>query len=204
MTRVHVLCNVYNEARTLPRMVESCRSVFEPEREVSFIFVDGRYPDWPGEGEFSTDDTEAVARRYGTYLPVHDYECEKRTAGLAYIDAVADEGDYVLYLDADETITSLFAWPERVGRFTFNRRTRTPLPYDRCRLYRWEPGLEFKHRHYDLYSADGELVASLDSAPDFQVVGTGDHFEKPRTPEKDAYFHILRAREKSPTEAVSV
>lgn len=201
---IYTLFNVYNELGNLKRAVASVDEVMGPKTEVHHVFIDGRYPDYKADSEFSTDGTLEFCETTGTLLKVSDYECEKRTAGLRYIDTQASDGDWVLYLDADETITSFFAWPKRVGYFSFTRRTHRPVVYGRCRLYRWEPGLEFKHRHYDLYDGQGVLVASLESAPDFQPVGRGDHFEKPRTKEKQDYYVGLRQREGHHSEAVHV
>lgn len=197
-----VLCSCFNEAPALARMWASVQTHIPGE--VVLVVVDGRYADFDAQEDFSSDGTREFAQAVGHYVPVVDYECEKRSAGLRYIDTLAKEGDWVLNLDADETITGMFGWPERVGRFTFTRKTNLPVDYDRCRLYRWEPGLEFKHRHYDLYDLDGELVASLADAPSFDVIGTGDHFEKKRTPEKQDYFTRLRQRETPPSVAAGV
>lgn len=195
-----VLANCFNEAHNLPRMWESCQLL----GEVVLVVVDGRYPDYDGEDDFSTDGTKEFAETHGHYVRVSDYECEKRTAGLRYIDHLAHRGDYVLVLDADEELTSIFAWPERVGQINFTRMTRNKVPYGRCRLYAWEPGLEFKHRHYDLYDVTGELVSSLEDAPDYQVVGTGNHYEtRPKTPEQLAYYKTLRSREDHPAVAAN-
>jgi hypothetical protein len=201
---IHVLWNVYNEASNLPRAVSAAERALAP-KEVRHVFIDGRYPDYPaGRGDFSSDGTREIAEVVGTLLEVADYECEKRTAGLRHIDTVAEDGDFVLVLDADEELTSVFGWPDRVGSFMFTRASRPEVTYGRCRLYRWEPGLEFKHRHYDLYSSDGVLVSSLEDAPDFQLIGHGIHHNDSHGPErtkvKEAYYRELRERESSPWE----
>lgn len=195
--KTFVMCNIFNESDALKRMWESVQTHIPGE--VVLVVVDGRFTDFDAQEDFSTDGTREYAQEHGHYIPVVDYECEKRTAGLEFIDTLASEGDFVLNMDADETITGMFSWPKRVGYFSFTRRTRNPVTYGRCRLYKWEPGLEFKGRHYDLYARDGELVASLEDAPNFDVVGTGDHFEKPKTPEKIAYYVKLRQREAHPS-----
>lgn len=192
----YVLCSCFNEGPALERMWESVKTHIPGE--VVLVVVDGRFTDIDYQEDFSSDSTKDFAHRNGHYIALVDYECEKRTAGLEFIDSLATDGDFVLNMDADETITSFLGWPERVGSFSFDRKSGLPVTYGRCRLYRWEPGLAFKGRHYDLYDRNGELVASLEDAPDFSVVGTGDHFEKPRTPEKIAYYKRLRQREASP------
>lgn len=200
---VFALYSVYNEAKNLPRAMDSVERVMV-DRGVVHVTVDGKYPDFEGETDFSSDGTQDIAKDRGHVLPVSDYECEKRTAGLEFIDALAQDGDYVLVLDADEELTGLFAWPEVVGSFTFTRTAGVIVDYGRCRLYRWEPGLEFKGRHYDLYRANGELYASLEDAPTFDVVGSGLHHngshDSTRVLRKKAYYTLLRQRETHPAE----
>lgn len=194
---VHVLFNVYMEGENLPRSIQSVRDVIGPD--VTFTFVDGRYPDFPGESDHSTDATEAIARDNGYYLPIAEHECEKRTAGLAFIDSFANPGDWVLYLDADETINTFSGFPEaRVGKFDFIR-TSDKREYGRCRLYRWESGMSFLGRHYDLFSASGQHLAGLADAPEYEVVGSGVHHDDSHDAErvraKRTYYPLLRLRE---------
>lgn len=202
--KLYVLLNVFNERTILSRCLSSVADAFFSHGKVEYIhpvFIDGRYPDYPGDDKFSTDGTAEYAQEAGTYLQVFDNECAKRTAGLRFIDTVAQDGDWVLYIDADETITEVFAWPERVGCFAFERASRKEIVYDRCRLYRWEPGLYFAGRHYKLHDAQGELVAGLGTAPDFQVVGHGVHYDlshnRERMKDKRAYYKVLSAQEES-------
>lgn len=200
---VWALWNVYQEANNLPRSINSVREVFG---DVSCVFVDGKYPDYPEGPEFSTDATHEIARANGTLLTVADYECEKRTAGLSHIDSVAKDGDWVLVLDADETITEKWGWPEKVGKFDFVRLS-DGVEYGRCRLYRWEQGLHFKGRHYDCYRANGELLSSLEDAPSYDLIGAGIHYDESHNPtrmaHKRAYYAILRQRENHPSEAAN-
>lgn len=192
---IFCLTNVYNGMDGLERMWASVRR-FYPDSEL--ICIDGKYPDYPGTNEVSTDGTRIWVREHGHLIDCIDYEVEKRNAGLRYIDSEASDGDWVLVLDHDEELASVTSWPKRVGYFSFTRMTPRRVEYGRCRLYAWEPGLEFRHRHYDLYSGD-ELVASLEDAPDYQCVGAGNHYETfPRPKAKQDYYQRLREREGSP------
>lgn len=193
---IYTLFNVFDEASNLPRAMDSVEENFD---DVFHITIDGRYPDYPSDHDFSIDGTREIAWRRGELLLCVDNECAKRTSGLRYIDTVAKDGDWVLYLDADEVITDVFAMPERVGCFSFTRDSRPEVSYDRCRLYRWEPGLHFSGRHYKLYDANDELVAGLGTAPDFQPVGHGIHYDlahdKERRRDKKSYYTVLREQE---------
>lgn len=193
-----VLCSILNEREALERMWESVRTHIPGA--VQLVVVDGRFTDFDATEDFSTDGTKEYAQAHGHYLQVVDYECEKRSAGLRYIDSLANDGDFVLVMDADETLTGFMGFPSKVGYISFERKRGLPVTYGRCRMYRWEPGLYFKGRHYDIFRANGELLASLEDAPEFDVVGTGNHYEKPRTEAKVDYYRTLREREGSPWE----
>lgn len=200
---IYVLYNVLNEMTTLPRSVESVHAVFE---DVRCVFVDGKYPDFPGKMNLSEDGTRDWAMDHGDLVTSVDYECEKRTAGLRFIDTIATEGDWVLYLDADEVITEFNSWPRRVGYFSFSRDSNPEVEYGRCRLYKWERGLQFRHRHFDLYDADCNLVASLEDAPQYDFCGSGIHYDRShdlrRREVKRDYYKVLREREEHPAVAV--
>lgn len=193
------LYNVFNEAANLPRAMASVEANWPA---VVHVTVDGKYPDFCGDSDISTDDTRAIAEAKGFLVTCIDYECEKRTAGLRFIDDNAVDGDYVLVLDADEEITQVFGTPAKVGSFSFTRESRPEVTYGRCRLFAWEPGMHFKGRHYDLYRSDGELLASLEDAPEFQTIGFGIHHDASHDPDrtllKRDYYKRLRQREGHP------
>lgn len=190
--------NVLDEAANLPRAMDSVESCFDA---VVHVVVDGRYPDYPGESDTSSDGTREIAEARGFLLTCIDYECEKRTAGLRFVDEHATDGDYVLVLDADEELTSIFGKPDKVGYISFSRAS-SGVTYGRCRLYRWEPGMGFRNRHYELYRSNGDLLASLEDAPEYQTVGFGIHHDQThdesRTRVKRAYYKVLREREGHP------
>lgn len=200
--KTFVVWNVFEEAGNLPRAMDSVELHIGPRAEVVHVCIDGRYPDFDAPREFSMDGTRDIALERGILLDCYNYECEKRTFGLSHIDTLAEDGDWVLVQDADEELTSIFGWPQRVGSIQYTRESR-PVTYGRCRLYRWEPGLHFKHRHYDLYDKDGNLVSSLEDAPDFQVIGSGIHRDLAHDPlrkqVKKAYYTRLRERESHPS-----
>lgn len=197
-----VLMNVYNEAPNLPRAVQSVRNSLDGRGVIPcFVFVDGKYPDYEAPDDLSTDGTREYALANGCLIDCVDYECEKRTAGLRLIDELASDGDYVLYLDADEEIKDFFGWPTKVGIVSFERE-KGNVQYDRARLYRWEAGLEFRRRHYELWQGD-DLVADLCTAGpnhEGEMVGTGIHHNCAHSPErfrtKRTYYKKLKERER--------
>lgn len=192
-----VLWNVFDEMANLPSAVESVAQAL-PARDITHVFVDGAYPSYPSDYQASQDGTVGFCRDSGIYILRPFEECEKRSHALRTIDCFAKEGDFVLVLDADEEITSIFCWPP-VGTIDFTRDS-DGVSYGRARLFAWEPGLEFRERHYDLYRADGTLLASL-SGPG-EACGFGVHHDqshsKDRDEQKRAYYKLLREREGHP------
>lgn len=165
--------------------------------ERTHVFVDGKYPAYPGVGDLSTDGTAEFCRDAGVYLPSPADECAKRTAGLREIDKRASDGDWVLVLDGDEQLLSLHLPVEDVGVVSFARVSDAET-YRRARLYRWREGYEFRHRHYDLYLGD-EQIATLDRGMgEWALVGVGIHHDV-RPPERDqqkaVYYRHLQDAE---------
>lgn len=199
------ILNIFEERRNLPRCLSSIGDAFFARPEVEYInhvFVDGAYADYDSPNRLSEDGTHEYAHQHGHLILKPDVsECAKRNAALEFIDTVARDGDYLLYLDADETITEIFTWPQRVGIISFQRASRREVEYDRCRLYRWEPGLNFQGRHYKLHDASGELVAGLGTAPEGEPCGFGVHYDlshdRDRVKIKRAYYKVLSAQEES-------
>lgn len=190
---IWVLWNVYNEPG-LPNMVEAADRVL-PAR--THVFVDGRYPTYPGDHDLSTDGTADFCRDAGIYLEAPVDECSKRTAGLREIDERATEGDWVLVLDADEQLLSLGFPPTPVGVISFARIS-DGMTYRRARLYRWRSGLVYRRRHYDLYLGDRH-VATLDKGIEWSAMcGSGVHHDI-RTPDRDrakqVYYRHLQDAE---------
>lgn len=200
--KLWTILNVFQEARNLPRCIASIEENFYERIEyINHVFIDGAYRDYASPVRLSDDGTREIATEHGHLIDAPDVsECDKRNAALRYIDTQAQNGDWLLYLDADETITEVFSWPQRVGVFSFVRRSDN-REYDRCRLYRWEPGLHFTGRHYKLHSADGSLVAGLGTAPDFQTVGHGIHYDTSHSARRMAvkkdYYSILSKQEQA-------
>lgn len=190
---LYVIWNVLDEIQNLPRSFES---VINHVGEVVPVVVDGRYPDYDHPHDLSTDGTREYARSIGILVDCPKDECMKRTAGLIAIDDRAKEGDYVMVLDADEEITGWFGWPERVGEIMFTRESRA-VTYGRSRIYKWEPGLQFKHKHYLLYDAWGNKFAGLEG--DGTLCALGVHHNKAHSKErfhvKRQYYKRLSARE---------
>lgn len=175
---VWVLWNVWEEMEALPAMVAAADRVLGSRSR--HVFVDGRYPTFPGDLAYSTDGTLAFAADTGTLVPLAADECAKRTAGLRAIDEMAKPGDYVLVLDADEELSALAVPAAPVGIVEW-RRDSDGVVYDRARLVRWEPGLWFARHHYEVWDSHGRLVASLTTGDGAVTCGTGIHHDTDRT-----------------------
>lgn len=192
---IHVLWNVWQEADVLPASVAAASAAIDGP--VSHVFVDGRYPTFPGADSFSTDGTIQFAATTGTLVLTCADECSKRTVGMRAIDATAAPGDYVLVLDADEELTAFTVPASRVGLVAF-RRDSDGATYDRARVLAWEPGMIFARRHLDVYDHAGRLVAGLAWAPDATECAAGVHHDRrrpDRAEAKDAYYRWLQDHE---------
>lgn len=194
---IHILWNVFDAMPTLAGSVAAADRALKGIGR-SHYFVDGRYPAFPGEHDYSTDNTRIFAASAGILIDAAVDECEKRTAGLRAIDQIAVEGDWVLVLDADEELTEFNPHPVgRVGIIRF-RRDSDLMEYPRARLYRWTPGLRFGRRHLYLFDAEADLVAGLTDGCKSAVCGSGIHHDlcsPERKRAKDIYYRWLAQHE---------
>lgn len=193
---VWVLWNVWQEIETLPAMVGAADRVLGPAGR--HVFVDGRYPSFPGDSQHSPDGTLAFAADTGTLVLLSGDECAKRTVGLRAIDAMAVPGDHVLVLDADEELTALTIPTSRVGIVSWTRDSDGAV-YDRARLLRWELGLHFGRRHFEVLDCHSEPVCGLTAGADAVACGTGRHHDasrsRQRSAAKSAYYRWLSDHE---------
>ncbi len=92
MTHLTAIILTHNEARHIRDCIESLRFA---DRVIVF-------------DSFSTDETAAIAREYGTDVIQHPFDnfAAQRNAALG---AVADTTDWVLFVDADERISEALA-----------------------------------------------------------------------------------------------
>lgn len=195
---LYVVWNVWNEIDNLPNSVSAVEKTVGGD-VCKHVFVDGRYRDYPGRGWLSTDGTPGFCLDAGTYLPTEKLdENEKRNHGLAFVDTVAMDEDWVLILDPDEELQALAEPPPGtdVGIISFMWDSDGEAR-DRARLFRWKPGLRYKGRHFTVY--DGEdLFASL-TGPGL-LVGFGRHHNttrsKKREKAKAVYYERLVEKEK--------
>lgn len=189
---IWALWSVFEEMPHLPRHVDAASRVLGQSAQM--VFVDGAYPEFPSEHRVSKDGTAGFCKDAGFYLVKSLPEPDKRTAGLRFIDQHAFDGDWIVVLDGDEEL-SFFVTPQSdVGSIDFIRASDGEL-IPRTRVYRWKPGLEFRGRHFTLYSG-GEIVASLTGG---ELCGAGVHHNDLHSPErkaaKDAYYSWLTKHE---------
>jgi len=201
---IWVLCSVFNEAEHLVQTVPATLAALPTEAR--YVFIDGKYPEFPATDKLSVDPTAEFARAHGDYLAMPVDEVTKRSAGLAYIEQYATQEDWVLVLDADEVITSL-RLPEMptVGTVAF-RRVSDGYQYPRARLFYFVPGLRFWQKHYDLcqFTQEGvKPIATLTEAVNGladELCGTGIHYDTRRGLERERakanYYGWLQEHER--------
>lgn len=148
-----------------------------------FIIADGAYQDYPGaEHHLSTDDTldKALELRPtahtiepDTYWPD---QAAKRTAMLRRADDLANEGDWLIVIDADEELIGLNSIRYFLERIEDDQVARKHVGWlDICirrgpnriytghRVFRWLPGLHYDGSHHVLLTADGRDHAPINN-----------------------------------------
>ena len=197
-TRIGVIGIVpsYNDRTT----IEACITSLLPVTN-RIVAVDGRFSDFPGETDYSTDGTIEYLEGQGVEVirAAGLQEVEKRNCYL-----VGQVGDWYLHLDADEEWTGALEIPDADMGIVKLCRAR-PIHYmDRVRLFRHVEGLHYEKKHYWLHDGEGRTFALLEKPGDNYTASRLDnnliiHHEEDRLPDrrnaKRQYYRILTKRE---------
>lgn len=143
-----------------PTIQQTIESIYNLVDEI--IAVDGRYIDFPGACDFSTDGTLDYLRNIDKVRLINAYgltEVEKRNQYL-----VGSEGDIYLHLDADETWEGPAELPEGadMGISMLHQLKSGHMNGKRIRLFRHVEGLHYDKKHYWLHDGQGKTFALLD------------------------------------------
>ena len=193
---LRLVINCYNDCQTIRRCVESVPFADE------VVAIDGRYIDFPGTENYSTDGTLEYLRSLPNsrvVLMKDAYEIDKRNAYLAY----NEPGDWCLHLDADEEWTGGLELPDADMGIVRLRRSRPQHYMNRVRLFRDPGSLRYEGKHYWL--RDGDRTFALLEKPGDNYTSALlpnnliIHHEDDRLPErrmaKRKYYRILSKRE---------
>lgn len=170
------------------------------------IAVDGRFRDFPGDNDYSTDGTLEYlysVPKVRVVLATGLSEVEKRNVYL-----VGTEGDWYLHLDADEEWKGAVQLPDAdmliaLMKVNASIHKRYPL-MKRIRLFRHVRGLHYEKKHYWLHDEAGRTFALIDRPGNsYKAEMTTDvkmiHHERERSPErhemKRRYYRGLYKRE---------
>ena len=191
----------YNDIETIEDCINSVKNAVD-----RIVIVDGKYRDFPGEYECSTDGTaEYIGSIAGDCKLTFRFvarldEVAKRNVYLTYLK----DGDVCLNLDADEILTGNI--PNltadigivRVGEWGDRRRHRRTN-----RFFRYRTGLHYWGTHKLILDAEGRVFANLDHTGDythqlvteFELLHRNDLRSDERKADKKEYYKILMARE---------
>jgi len=147
----------YDDMPLIERAVES---IYDHVDQI--IAVDGRFNDFPGDSDVSTDGTIEYLRsldKVTLIVATGMDEIEKRNLYL-----IGDRNDWYLHLDADEEWTGDPPHPPADADACIVPLTRgRPEHYmERVRLFRHVPGLHYADKHYILKDGQGRTFALLD------------------------------------------
>ena len=191
----------YNDIETIKDCINSVKDKVD-----RIVVVDGKYRDFPGRYDFSTDGTiEYISWVAGDYKIIFRSvtrldEVAKRNMYFQYIS----DGDVVLNLDADEILTGEI--PEltadigivQVGEWGDRKRHRRTN-----RFFRYRDGLHYWGTHKMILDAEDRVFVNLDRTGDythqliteFELLHRNDLRSDKRKADKKIYYKILMARE---------
>lgn len=184
-------------------LIQNCiESVYDFVDEI--VIVDGRYVDFPGESDFSTDGTLEYLKsidKVNLILAPGLQEIEKRNLYLT-----GSEGDWYLMLDADETWEGPPPQLEPdIDVYILKEKRDYPIhEMQRVKIFKHVPGIHYEGKHYWLRDAEGSTLCVVGRAGKkykwkFIKHSQIYHHELDRSQErirdKKLYYAVLRGRE---------
>jgi hypothetical protein len=171
-----------------PHIQTAVESLYDHVDEV--LAVDGRFRDFPGEGNLSTDGTYEylMSLPKAVVISATDLdEVEKRNQYL-----VGREGDWYVHLDTDEEWVGDFHIPDADMFITWMAASKTAKgrfpKMQRARIFRHIDGLHYEKKHYWLHDGDGDTFALLDRP--------GKKYTAEVTDETNLIHHQVRSAER--------
>jgi len=197
----------YNDIETIQESVESIENKID-----RIIAVDGRFKDFEGEQEISTDGTLTYLYEKDnieTHLLTGVDEVAKRNWFLNFVK----DGDLCLIIDADEILVGEIPELEtdigQIDIFEYNDRRRHRR-YNR--FFRFRDGVHFYGKHYLMLDKDGDMFTTLENKPEkytcrkvdeFSLIHKGKLRTDKRELQKKKYYKILQQREAKINESIN-
>jgi len=196
----------YNDIETIKGCVESIRN-----KVSRIIAVDGRFIDFPGKENISTDGTLEYLDSLGIEI-LFTYGIDEVDKRNNYLDELAS-GDICLNIDSDEVLIGNI--PEltadigimQIGEQGDRRRHRRT-----CRFFKFRKGLHYWGTHKMILDKDGRLFANLDKVgkgytsqkiTEFEFLHNNHKRSYSRKQDKKKYYQILMRKEAKINEPVT-
>ncbi len=188
----------YNDIETIKECIESIEDKVD-----RIIAIDGKFLDFPGEHEISTDGTLTVLMdhpKINTFMINGMSEVAKRNYPFNFVK----DGDLILSIDADEILEGEIPDLETdiglIDIFEFGDRRRHRR-YNR--FFRYRDGLHYSGKHYLILDKDKQVFTTLENESDytnrkiteFKLIHKSRFRSDQRTLDKNKYYKILQQRE---------
>jgi len=193
----------------MPLIRDCVESIYDKVDKI--IVIDGRYKDFPGSSDISTDGTIQYLSGMDKVevMVVTDLnEIEKRNVYLGFLD----DGDICLNIDADEVlITGLSKLKSDIGIIQIGEKGDRQRHRRSNRFFRFREGLHYWGTHKMILDKDGKLFANLDRVgTDYTSEKTKVEFlhnnhrrDYNRQQDKKKYYQILMKREAKINEPIT-
>jgi len=189
----------YNDIETIKDCIKSIENKVD-----KIIVIDGKFKDFPGEENISTDGTLECLDSFPKIEILFTYGLDEVDKRNNYLNELKD-GDICLNLDADEILEGEI--PElttdigiiQVGEQGDRRRHRRTN-----RFFRYRKGLHYWGRHTLILDENNKMFAFLDKVgkgytsqkiTEFELLHRNDLRSFERKKNKEKYYKILMARE---------
>ena len=192
----------YNDIETIENCIKSIKDKVD-----KIVVVDGKYRDFPGEYEYSTDGTiEYIAGFASDYNMVFRSvsrlnQVAKRNVYIGYLH----DRDICLNIDADEMlIGNIPELDTDMGRIMVGEAGQPRRHLRTCRFFRFREGLHYWGKHTLILDKDEKVFADLQHVGkkytvrkimSFELLHRNDLRSAERKADKKIYYKIHMARE---------
>jgi len=189
----------YNDWPLIKECVESVIGKVD-----KIIIVDGRYKDFPGEENISTDGTLEYLKGFPNIEILFTYGLDEVAKRNYYLYFMQD-GDIVLNLDADEILVGKIPkLTADTGIIMIGEQNEARRHRRTCRFFKYRKGLHYWGRHTLILDKDNKMFAFLDKVgkgytsqkiTEFELLHRNDLRSHERKKDKKIYYKILCKRE---------
>jgi len=173
--------SIFNEAEFLEESILSIKDFVD-----KIVVVDGAYENFPHDSFWSTDGSIEIAKKYGADVVIPtcawSSQIHKRNQYLKF----GQPGDVMITIDGHEIWTGVLEPQNENCRIEMYIKDSLQEFF---RMFVWEPGIEYRNYHYDLWVGSRRLNDTYSKYTKGVFIHK-DVSDKQRLKDKETYYSL--------------